>query len=193
MATTVCFFAEEDQQHKLIVKRRTRDIPLQVVNSIRNASICGPPASASSWHASAFSAICIFKLLPSERQERRAGSRPSRRNQRAPPPSRHRRRFYPLRAPLSPWTAAARAGDTAGGRARGPSLLLGHATGVVVGMKMSSRGRFNLAHPNGPLMLGCPATPPAFGQMSGIQFLYPFMNVKARCTHYELRRTRALL
>ena len=84
VATTVCFFAE-DQQHKLIVQRRTHDVPLQVVNSIRNASICGLPASASSWHASAFSAICIFKLLPSERQERRAGSRPRRRNQRAWP------------------------------------------------------------------------------------------------------------
>ena len=42
VATTVCFFAE-DQQHKLIVQRRTHDIPLQVVNSIRNASIRGLP------------------------------------------------------------------------------------------------------------------------------------------------------
>ena len=89
VAITVCVFAEEDQQHKLIVQRRTHDIPLQVVNSIRNASICGLPASASSWHASAFSAICIFKLLPGERQERRAGRRPSRRNQRAWPRRRH--------------------------------------------------------------------------------------------------------
>ena len=160
MATTVCFFTE-DQQHKLIVKRRTHDIPLQVVNSIRNASICGLPASASSWHASAFSAICIFKLLPSERRARRGG-RPSR-NQRAPPPPCLRRRFYPLRAPLSPWTAApprrrnGQATQREAARGAPLSLLCGHATGVVVGMKMSSRGRFNLAHPNGPLMLGCPA------------------------------------
>ena len=73
----------------------------------------------------------------------RQAGRP-RRNQRA---RRRRRRFYPLRAPLRTWTADRGADDAAGDRgALSPLRARGMARDRRR-MKMSSRGRFNLAHP----------------------------------------------